>query len=118
MKKEQLAGYWTLSVTGHVDVADLSAVDPDGYLTAAKREAKEEIGLNVKKLKLVEKIVQKRPENWAMMGIVVGEYEGELKLNLEEVSEVKIFNKDSVLEISDKLTPGARSCLEYLKLID
>ncbi|MBP9670433.1 NUDIX domain-containing protein [Candidatus Woesebacteria bacterium] len=117
MLKKQLPGMWTLSVTGHVDFEDLTENDPDGYLTAAKREAKEEIGVEVKNLQLMGTILQKLPMNIAMMGIVVGEYDGKIKLDTEEVSEVKIYNKESVLEISDKLTPGAKACLEYLGLI-
>lgn len=117
MKKRQLPGYWTLSVTGHVDFTDLSDADTEGYLTAAKREAKEEIGTLAKNLNLVGKIEQKLSVNWAMMGVVTGEYEGDLKLDLEEVSEVREFDKSSVLTISDKLTPGARVCLEYLGIL-
>lgn len=117
MKKKQLPGYWTLSVTGHVDFVDVTPTDPEGYLTAAKRESNEEIGVSAHNLSLVGKISQKITENWAMMGVVVGEYKGELKLDPEEVSEVKIFDKHTVGEISDKLTPGAKACLEYLNLI-
>lgn len=118
LKKKQLPGKWTLSVTGHVDFADLSDVDHDGYLTAAKRESEEEIGAKVKNLQLAGKILQKLPMNVAMMGIVIGEYEGELKLDPEEVAEVKRYNKQSVKEISDKLTPGAKACLKYLGILN
>ena len=118
MRKKQLPGYWTLSVTGHVDWADLTTNDPEGYLTAAKREAREEVGVEAIDLKLVGKVSQKLPINWAMMGIVTGEYERELKLDPEEVSEVKIFDRETVLQISDKLTPGAKACLEYLGILD
>ena len=118
MKKRQLPGYWTLSTTGHVDIDDISPIDPEGYVTAAKREVKEEVGVSVKNLKLVGKQAQKIPENWSMMGIVTGEYEGELKLDTEEVCEVGVFDRKTVLEISDKLTPGAKACLEYLGILD
>lgn len=118
MQKQQLPGYWTLSVTGHVDWADLTTSDPEGYLTAAKREAKEEIGVEAVDLKLAGKVAQKLPMNWAVMGVVTGEYREELRLDLEEVSEVKVFDKNTVLTISDKLTPGAKACLEYLGILD
>lgn len=117
MNKSQLPGYWTLSTTGHVDFEDSSPSDPEGYLSAAKREVKEEIGVSVKNLKLVRKRIQKNSENWSMMGIVTGEYEGEIKLDPEEVSEVRVFTKDTILEVSDKLTPGAKACLEYLGIL-
>ncbi len=117
LTKKQLPGYWTLSVTGHVDFNDLSESDPEGYLTAAKRETMEEIGVKATNLKLVGKEIQKNNENFSMMGIVIGEYKGEIKLDLDEVSEVKIFEVDTLVQVSDKLTPGARACLKYLKLL-
>lgn len=116
-KKKQMPGFWTLSVTGHVDYSDLTADDEGGYLSAAKRESTEEIGVEAKELVLGGKILQHIPQNWAVMGVVTGEFEGELKLDQEEVCEVRIFNKNSVLEISDKLTPGAMACLKYLNII-
>lgn len=118
LKKKQLPGMWTLSVTGHVDFTDLSDIDPEGYLTAAKRESVEEIGAKVKNLLLAGKTLQKLPMNIAMMGIVTGEYDGDLVLDPEEVAEVKIYNKESVAEISDKLTPGAKQCLKYLGILN
>lgn len=116
-EKKQWPGFWTLSVTGHVDFADISEFDPEGYLTAAGRESYEEIGVKTKDLKLVGKIVHKNDQNWAMMGIVEGEYTGELKLDTAEVSGVKIFNKDTIVEVSDKLTFGAKACLEFLEIL-
>lgn len=117
MKKKQLPGLWTLSVTGHVDFGDISDHDPEGYLTAATREAKEEIGVKTNNLELKGKLIQKNNDNWSMMGIVVGEYDGQFKLDPEEVSEVKEFTKETIAEVSDKLTPGAKMCLEYLGIL-
>jgi isopentenyldiphosphate isomerase len=117
MKKKQLPGLWTLSVTGHVDFDDLSDQDPDGYLTAASRETKEEIGVSTKNLELKGKMIQKNDDNWSMMGIVVGEFDGQFKLDPEEVSEVKEFSKETISLVSDKLTPGAKICLEYLGIL-
>lgn len=117
MKKKQLPGLWTLSVTGHVDFDDLTDQDPEGYLTAASREATEEIGVRTKNLELKGKLIQKNNDNWSMMGIVTGEYDGEIKINPEEVSEVLEFKKETIAHVSDKLTPGARMCLKYLKIL-
>lgn len=116
-RKKQLPGYWTLSVTGHVDFSDLSEEDREGYLTASFRESMEEIGVRAKKLSLVGKLPQEIKENWAVMGVVAGEFEGEFKLDLNEVEEVGIFDKASIVEIGDKLTPGAKACLKYLNII-
>lgn len=117
MKKKQLPGLWTLSVTGHVDFDDLTDEDPEGYLTAASREAKEEIGINTKNLELKGKLIQKNNDNWSMMGLVEGEYDGDFQLDPEEVSEVKEFTKETIVIVSDKLTPGAKMCLEYLEIL-
>jgi len=117
MNKKQLPGLWTLSVTGHVNFDDISDQDPDGYFTAASREAKEEVGVRIKNCVLKGKLIQKNKNNWSMMGILVGEYDGELKLDLDEVSMVKEFSKESIGEVSDKLTPGAKMCLKYLKIM-
>ena len=94
MQKKQLPGMWTLSVTGHVDFEDLTENDTDDYLIAAKREAKEEVGIEAKNLKLMGIILQNLPMNRAMMGIVTGEYKGEMIIDAKEVSEVKIYNKE------------------------
>lgn len=118
LKKEQLPGLWTLSATGHVEWKDISEIDKDGYLTAAKREVEEEIGVRVKKLVLEGKLVQHNNKNWAMMGVVMGVYEGEAELDLKEVSEVKVFTKETIMEVNDQLTPGARSCLLFLRILD
>lgn len=117
LKKKQFPGYWTLSVTGHVDYSDITESDRAGYLVAAAREVEEEIGVRAKNLELMGKIIHKNEINHAMMGIVIGEYEGELKIDPEEVSEVKEFGKETLAEVSDKLTPGAKACLEYLGIL-
>ena len=118
MKKKQQPGLWTLSATGHVDFTDLSISDSDGYMTAAKRETFEEIGVITKNLILEGKAELKILDNWSMMGIVTGEYGGRLELNTEEVSEVRVFTKDTIAEVSDKLTPGAKTCLTYLGILN
>ncbi len=118
LKKKQLPGLWTLSATGHVDIEDLTTSDKDGYLTAAMREVFEEIGVKARNLQMKGKIVQRNSDNWAMMGIVTGEYEGEFRLDTDEVDEVRIFNSHNVSEVSDKLTPGAKACLEFLGILE
>lgn len=117
LNKKQYPGYWTLSVTGHIDFADISEQDTEGYLVAAKREAVEEIGVRTKNLEIKGKIIHKNEINSAIMGIIVGKYEGELQLDPKEVSEVREFSMKTLIEVSDKLTPGAKACLKYLKLL-
>ena len=117
LEKKQWGGFWTLSATGHVDFTDISRLDTDGYLTAAMREVKEEIGVKAKHLKLVGKIIQENAINHALMGIVMGEYSGELNIESEEVSEVREFTKETLSKADVKLTPGAKACLEYLGIL-
>lgn len=115
MTKDHYPGLWTLSATGHVEMGDCQA--GEGYLEAAVRETEEEMGLSLVNPQLMGKIELKLDINWAMMGVVVGNGEGKIRLNKHELEKVKIFNRMSVLEVSDKLTPNAKVCLEYLKLI-
>lgn len=117
MKKKQLPGLWTLSATGHVDYADISENDVEGYLTAAIREAEEEIGVIPAKLEFKGRFIQRISQNWSMMGVVIGQYSGEMKLDSEEVEEARVFDKSDIDDVFDKLTPGARACLKYLKLL-
>jgi len=115
LKKDQYPGFWTLSATGHVEVED--GEDENGYLVAAKRETMEEMGLILINEKLVGKTEQKQNINWVMMGVVVGEAMGDIKIDENEVSEVRVFDLKSVKEISDKLTPNAQASLEYLNIM-
>lgn len=42
---------------------------------------------------------------------------GDMKIDEDEVSEVRVFDLKSVKEISDKLTPNAQASLEYLNIM-
>jgi len=118
MLKKQYPDLWTLSATGHVNVTDLTTADKEGFLTAAKREVKEEIGVELKRSEFLGKLVHKTADNFAMMGIVLGEYVGEIKINQEEVSEVRLFDRESIVGICDKLTPGAKACLVHIGILN
>lgn len=84
---------WTLSATGHVNKDDVSVTDVLGYISTAEREAPEELEVTPINLKLVATREIKTEKNWAMAGVVVGEYEGTPTPNLEEVSEVRLFDE-------------------------
>ena len=115
--KEQYPGKWTLSATCHVDPGDITSEDPEGYLTAGQREGMEEINLKVVKQRIVKKIVSETAVNKAILGLVVAECEGKPTPDLNEVSEVKLFDKESVRGITDELTPAAVKCLQELDII-
>jgi isopentenyl-diphosphate delta-isomerase len=108
---------WTLSATGHVNKDDVSVADVLGYISTAEREAPEELDVTPINLKLVATREIKTEKNWAMAGVVVGEYEGTPTPNLEEVSEVRLFDRETILEIKDQLTPGALICLVLLGIL-
>ena len=115
--KEQYPGKWTLSATCHVNPGDITSEDPEGYLTAGQREGMEEINLKVVKQRIVKKIVSETAVNKAILGLVVAECEGKPTPDLNEVSEVKLFDKESVRGITDELTPAAVKCLQELDII-
>jgi isopentenyldiphosphate isomerase len=115
--KRQYGGLWTLSATCHVNTDDLSEEDPEGYLTAGKREAKEEIGVKAINQQLVAKRVIETGINKAMVGVIEGEYEGEPEIDPKEVSEVRLFTRETIGEIKDQLTPAALTCLVLLGIL-
>lgn len=113
-KKYQYPGYWTMSVTCHVNPEDVIETDPLGYLTAGVREGWEELGVHVTNQRLVGTLIVESDINRAMMGIVVGETTDETTVDPEEVSEVREFDLATIKEVRDRLTPGALKCLTYL----
>lgn len=115
--KEQYLGKWTMSVTCHVNGEDITPDDPLGYMGAGMREGLEELGVTVVKQELVAKQIITTPENEAIAGIITAEYEGIPKANLEEVSEIRLFTKETIGEIKDQLTPAALICLILLGII-
>lgn len=116
-EKKLWPNFWTLSATGHVNKDDVNEGDGLGYISAAMREVPEEIDVTPVNLHLVTTKEIKTAKNWAMAGVVVGEYEGVPTPNLEEVSQVRLFDKNSILEIKDQLTPGALTCLVLLGIL-
>jgi|GEM_PF-2165330 len=116
-KKDQYPGFWTLSVTCHVNPEDILPKDKLGYLTAGAREGREELGVEIINQQLVGVNLIETDVNRAMSGIIVAEYLGKIIINQEEIDEVKLFNKETVEEVVDKLTPAAKEILHILKII-
>ncbi|MFH2085909.1 MAG: hypothetical protein ABII21_03950 [bacterium] len=104
-------------MTCHVNSGDITVDDPQGYLNAGLRECPEELGVKVINQKLVAKKIVVTDENEAISGIIEAEYEGEPKADLEEVSEIRLFTKETIGEIRDQLTPAALICLVLLGII-
>ncbi|MEO8862828.1 MAG: NUDIX domain-containing protein [Candidatus Saccharimonadales bacterium] len=95
----QLPGKWDQSAAGHVD-------EGEDYLTAAAREANEEIGLKGAPLKLVGKFYTVENEGTTTMKrfntLYTVVHDGYLKQDDNEVSEVKWIELDELKEWMDK----------------
>ena len=105
-KMDLYPDYWTLSVTGHV----LAGEEP---MVAAVREAREELGIDVKKnhlIKLTEFIVN-TPEEYALATIYYYEYNTKPVIDREEVQAVKKLPISAALKL--KLTPAAEKAVHY-----
>lgn len=109
MSKDLYPGLFTVSASGHVDKGE-------SYMSTAKREMKEEIGINIP-LKLVKKILIELPVETEVTAIYTGKYSGKLKLNKTEVEEVVKMTPREIAGIKNKLTPMAYKCFEELGVI-
>ncbi len=116
--KEHFPNKWTLGVTFHVDPEDVTSDDVWGYLTGASREAKEEVGVEIANLEIVIKTTIETAKNRAMVAIMVAEALNDPTPDTVEVSEVKRFNRESVMEVLPDLTPAALVCLKLLGIIE
>lgn len=116
--KEQYPDCWTLGVTCHVYSEDISVDDPEGYLSAAKREGLEELGITIIEPRVARKTIIETAVNRALAAIVVAECFVAPHPDGDEVVDVRKFDVNTVNQIRDKLTPGALFCLKQLELIE
>jgi isopentenyl-diphosphate delta-isomerase len=108
MKKPLYPGRWTNAASGHVD-------EGETYEISAPRELKEEIGVDTP-LTFVGKFLVQRKDDSKTINQFNGVFEGKvasdikLKLQPEEVSEVKWFSlkdlRESVEKNPDNFTPA------------
>ncbi len=89
-----LPGKWDQSAAGHVD-------EGEDYLTAAKRELEEEVG--VKNIELTEKgkfFTNEKDQPGKIVKrfnmLYIGEYDGEVKPNAEEVSQIRWISNEEL----------------------
>lgn len=116
--KEHFPSKWTLGVTFHVGVDDITEQDSCGYLTGAEREAREEVGVELLNLEIVKKTKIETAKNSAMAAIMVAETIGDPMPDGKEVTEVRKFDKVTVEEVLADLTPAALVCLKLLGIIE
>ncbi len=81
---------------------------------AARREVKEEIGIEVGEMTCLGKIDFKFPDNtvYRVVMFTTDDYEGELSANLEEISELKWFDKNKLP--LDEMLPADREFVPQL----
>lgn len=115
--KKQYPNFWTLGVTCHVNSDDINATDPEGYLNAARREGPEELGISIANPEIVKKEIIETTVNRALAAIIVAECFSTPIPDGDEVVRVERFNKETLEDIRDKLTPGALHCLKIIGLI-
>lgn len=88
MTKDSYPGYWTLSVTGHVDSGET-------YEEASKRELFEEIGIRATKpLLFITEQVIRYPNETERMRFYRYDSDADVMLDPDEIAEGKFFTLD------------------------
>jgi len=104
--KDLYPGFYTLSASGHVSRGET-------YSQAAKRELKEELGINIP-LRRVKKYLNKTTKESEMVVVFKGFYQGEFKIDKKEIETVGFYNREAVEKMQLKLTPGAIKSLQII----
>ena len=106
LKKDKYPGFWG-DVAGHIDSGE-------GYEESARRELKEEIGIE-SKLEFLMKFRKQVENDQEIITVFKCMHEGPFKINREEIDEVKFFSPEEIrnmLESGEKIAPGAKIALE------
>lgn len=110
LTKDSFPGFWTISSSGHVGVGE-------DYETAAKRELREELGIDTQ-LALGHKFYFEDEIESEINMIYRVSYDGPLKPDAKEVSEVAYFSKaDLIDKIKKKHVQISDGGLQGLKVI-
>ena len=114
MKKDMSPGKWTSSASGHVDSGD-------NYTDAAKRELKEELGIELELVWML-KFLDITSQESEIAVIFTAKSAGPFKAEPEEIDEVKFFTIEEIKGLlsmeSEMLTPNCRAVLnEYFKRV-
>ncbi len=109
MTKDLYKGYWTDAAAGHVTYGQ-------SYESAAKRELKEELGIDVKlePLFIVKKYTGNDNE---FVKVFSARHDGPFKINKDEVDFVKFFSYGEVLQMmkKEKFTPATIVIFEEIR---
>ena len=111
--KDVFPGFYEASLSGHVSKGET-------YKTTALKELKEELGLNIKKSKLVflgKKLIKTKKDNHFMIFYILRISKQKIKIDNKEVAKGMFISKPELLQSikKDKFTPWT---IEGLKLIN
>lgn len=112
-KKDMYSGWWTSSASGHVEAGD-------DYEESAKRELKEELGIETS---LEQILVAVKDYNGGgkhdreRIVFYIGHHDGPFEINKEEIESVKFFPPKKIAEMmkKEKFTPGTVAVFRELR---
>jgi isopentenyl-diphosphate delta-isomerase type 1 len=109
VRKENYPGCWDSACSGHVDAGE-------SYLTAAERELREELGMEVRGLRALFKIDAREETGWEFVWVYEGRISADalFKLNADEVDEVSFFELDEIEGELVKNPNGFARAFRYL----
>jgi isopentenyl-diphosphate delta-isomerase type 1 len=113
LEKDTFPGYWTISAGGHVSLGE-------SYLEAAKRELKEELGIEPN-LKLLGKKLFDTGIEQEYSTVFEAEYDrDDFNLDATEVIDVRWVEINKLSEFIEKndVTPSAKKSLVFAEYID
>lgn len=111
--KDTFPGYYTVSASGHVDKGET-------YLTAARREIYEELGIkevNTIQLKKIAKYILRFPYETEMTVLYTGVYNGKVSPAPDEVESVLYVDKKSLHGMKKMVTSGALAAFYKCNLL-
>lgn len=111
--KDTFPGYYTVSASGHVDKGET-------YLTAARREIYEELGIkevNTIQLKKIAKYILRFPYETEMTVLYTGVYNGKVSPAPDEVESVLYVDTKSLHGMKKMVTSGALAAFYKCNLL-
>lgn len=110
LTKDSDPGLWANAVGGHV-------AKGESYKEAMVREAKEELGIDIKPT-VLKKFLFRFPKQTEMEALFTAIYNGPFQPNPEEVSQIAFFNKKRLKDENIKLTTLASHILNLVKFMN
>ena len=107
--KDTYPNHWDVSSAGHLNVGE-------GYESAAKRELREELGIENIDLEYVSEIKGSKATDFEFIKIFRCIYDGEITINNEEISEGKFIGVNKLKKLlrsksKIKLTPAIKNII-------